>query len=50
MSGLDNLITNYRINYLPHINNYSIEYYSSFSKEIYNKAKNIAILKYIKLK
>ena len=42
------LTTNCQINYLPFIN-YALEY-NSFKKEIFNKAKNIAILKFLKNK
>jgi len=50
MIGFDSLITNYEISYLPFINHYSLEYDNSFKKEIFNKAKNIAIFKYLKNK
>ena len=48
MIGFDSLITNSEIAYLPRINNYFCENESSFEKEIFNKAQNIAILKYLK--
>ena len=46
--GFDSLTTNCEINYLPFIK-YALEY-NSFKKEIFNKAKNIAILKFLKNK
>ena len=46
--GNNCIITNYEISYLPLITNYSSNDYNTFKKEIFNKAKNIAILKYLK--
>ena len=44
MTGFDSLITNNEIGYLPIICDSS----NLFQKEIFDKAKNIAILKYLK--
>lgn len=44
MSRFDSLITNNKIGYLPDIN----ESFSLFQKEIFYKARNIAIIKYLK--
>lgn len=44
MSGFDSLITNNKIGYLPILN----ESFSLFQKEIFYKARNIAIIKYLK--
>jgi len=43
MTGLDSLITNNEIGYLPIISDSS----NIFQKEIFDKAKNIAIIKYL---
>lgn len=43
MTGFDSLITNNEIGYLPIICDSS----NIFQKEIFDKAKNIAILKYL---
>lgn len=44
MTGFNSLITNNEIGYLPIISDSS----NIFQKEIFDKAKNIAILKYLK--
>lgn len=43
MTGFDSLITNNEIGFLPIISDTS----NLFQKEIFHKAKNIAILKYL---
>ena len=43
MTGFDSLITNNEIGYLPIISDSS----NIFQKEIFDKAKNIAIIKYL---
>tara|TARA_B110001450_G_scaffold115929_1_gene109645 strand:- start:1647 stop:1790 length:144 start_codon:yes stop_codon:yes gene_type:complete len=44
MSRFDSLITYNKIGYLPNIN----KSFSLFQKEIFYKARNIAIIKYLK--
>ena len=47
MSGFDSLITNNKIGYLPNID-INNESFNLFQKEIFYKARNIAIIKYLK--